>query len=73
MAKNANKSIDFRIKKFDMNMVGDNKVILFIGKRGTGKSTLVIDYLFHNQHLVWVLNRFLDYHIIVPFFPLFLE
>jgi hypothetical protein len=50
MAKNANKPIDFRIKKFDMNMVGDNKVILFIGKRGTGKSTLVIDYLFHNQH-----------------------
>ena len=49
MAKNA-KSIDFRIKRFDMNMVGDNKVILFIGKRGTGKSTLVLDYLYHNQH-----------------------
>lgn len=31
-------------------MVGDNKVILFIGKRGTGKSTLVLDYLYHNQH-----------------------
>jgi|UniRef100_A0A6C0J832 hypothetical protein len=41
--------IDFKVKKFDMNMVGDNKVILFIGKRGTGKSTLVLDYLYHNR------------------------
>jgi len=43
--------IDFKIKKFDMNMIGDNKIIIFMGKRGTGKSTLVLDYLYHNSDL----------------------
>lgn len=37
-----------RLKKFDMAKVGDNKVLVFIGKRNTGKSVLVLDYLTHN-------------------------
>lgn len=49
MGKKNQTAIDFKIRKFNMDMVGDNKVILFIGKRGTGKSTLVLDYLYHNR------------------------
>lgn len=42
---------ELNIREFDMNMIGDNKVIVFIGKRHTGKSVLVLDYLFHNQDI----------------------
>lgn len=38
------------LKKLDMNSIKDNKVILFIGKRNTGKSILVLDYLYHHRH-----------------------
>jgi len=31
--------------------MGDDKVCVFIGKRGTGKSTLVTDILYHKKHL----------------------
>ena len=31
-----------------MSKIGDNKVIVFIGKRNSGKSCLVLDYLTHN-------------------------
>jgi hypothetical protein len=34
------------LQKFDMNMIKDHSVILFIGKRGVGKS---IDYLYHHR------------------------
>ena len=37
-----------RLKKFDMSKIGNNKVIVFIGKRNSGKSCLVLDYLSHN-------------------------
>lgn len=40
-----------RLKKFDMSKIGDNKVIVFIGKRHSGKSCLVLDYLTHNLHI----------------------
>lgn len=43
--------LEFNIREFDMNQVGNNKVIIFIGKRHTGKSILVLDYLYHNQDL----------------------
>lgn len=43
--------LEFNIREFDMGQVGDNKVIIFIGKRHTGKSILVLDYLYHNQDL----------------------
>ena len=31
--------------------MADDKVCIFIGKRGTGKSTLVTDILWHKRHL----------------------
>ena len=43
--------LEFNIRQFDMSKVGDNKIIIFIGKRGTGKSKLVLDYLYHNQDI----------------------
>ena len=44
--------VKFNIKKFDMRWIGadgDGKIIIFLGKRKTGKSVLVLDYLWHNQ------------------------
>lgn len=43
--------LEFNIRQFDMSQIGDNKVIIFIGKRHTGKSVLVLDYLYHNQDI----------------------
>jgi len=42
---------DFNIKEFDMSKLGPGKVIVFIGKRNSGKSVLVVDYLYHNQDI----------------------
>ena len=46
-----NKVINVKLRKFDMTNIGDCKVILFIGKRNTGKSQLVLDYLYHNRDI----------------------
>lgn len=37
------------LKKFDMKKIPKDAVIVFIGKRRTGKSTLVKDFFYHNQ------------------------
>ena len=37
-----------QLKEFDMSQVGQDKIILIIGRRGTGKSTIVKDYFSHN-------------------------
>ena len=39
------------LRKFKPENMGDDKVCVFIGKRGTGKSTLVTDILYHKKHL----------------------
>lgn len=39
------------LKKFDMNMIRDDKVVVLIGKRETGKSFLVKDLLFHHSKI----------------------
>jgi len=39
------------LKKFDMTNIKGDKVVVFIGKRETGKSFLVKDLLFHNQDI----------------------
>jgi len=39
------------LKKFDMNMINDDKVIVLIGKRETGKSFLVKDLLYYHQDI----------------------
>ena len=39
------------LKKFDMSSLKTDKVVVFIGKRETGKSFLVRDMLYYNQDL----------------------
>ena len=39
------------LKKFNMNDIKDDKVVVFIGKRETGKSVLVRDLLYHKQDI----------------------
>lgn len=41
-----------RLKKFDPSKIGNDKVCLFIGKRGTGKSTLVTDIMYHKKNSI---------------------
>ena len=43
--------MNIQLRKFDPTTIEDDKVCVFIGKRGTGKSTLVTDILFHKKHL----------------------
>ena len=40
-----------QLTKFDPSKMGNDKVCLFIGKRGTGKSTLVMDIMYHKRAL----------------------
>jgi len=42
---------NLHLKKFDPTSIGDNRVCVFIGKRGTGKTTLVADIMFHKRHI----------------------
>jgi hypothetical protein len=43
--------MDLRLRKFNPAGIADDKVLVFIGKRNTGKSTLVTDILWHKRHL----------------------
>jgi hypothetical protein len=43
--------MNIQLKKFNPENMADDKVCVFIGKRGTGKSTLVTDILYHKKHL----------------------
>ena len=43
--------MSLKLKKFDMSSIKSDKVVLFIGKRETGKSFLVRDLLWHNRDL----------------------
>lgn len=43
--------MNLKLKKFDPGKIKDNVVIVFIGKRGTGKTTLVTDILYHKRHI----------------------
>jgi hypothetical protein len=45
------KRLNLRLKKFDMGKIKHDKVVVFIGKRETGKSFLVKDLLWHHQSL----------------------
>ena len=49
MPASSKKYIPFRPKKFDMSSIPDKKKVVFVGKTGSGKSTLVIDYLYHHR------------------------
>jgi len=39
------------LRKFDPSKIGNDKVCVVIGKRGTGKSTLVTDLLYHKRNI----------------------
>ena len=41
--------MEFQISKFDMNKLSDDKVVVLIGKRETGKSYLCKDILYRHQ------------------------
>lgn len=43
--------MNIQLRKFDPTSMPDDKVCVFIGKRGTGKSTLVTDIIYHKKHL----------------------
>lgn len=49
--KKENKTIEIDLRKFKMQWVGDNKIIVLIGPRTRGKSTILLDYLFYNQDI----------------------
>jgi hypothetical protein len=53
MSANANNlaAQSVRLRKFDMKMIPQDAVCVFIGRRRTGKSTLVKDLLFHHQNI----------------------
>jgi len=40
-----------QLKRFDPSKIGTDKVCVVIGKRGTGKSTLVTDLLYHKREI----------------------
>ncbi len=43
--------MNLQLKRFDPTKIGSDKVCLFIGKRGTGKSTLVTDIMYHKRNI----------------------
>lgn len=45
----ARPTVNLRLSKFNMNMVPDDAVVVFIGRRGTGKSWLIKDLLWYKQ------------------------
>ncbi len=47
----AGSALNFNIKKFDMKSIQQDAVAIFIGRRRTGKSTLVRDLLYHHQSM----------------------
>ncbi len=50
-AKREPEEINIKLKRFKMEWIKENKTLVFIGKRKTGKSVLVIDYLYYNQDI----------------------
>jgi hypothetical protein len=42
---------DIKLKKFNMNMIKNTEVCVFIGKRNTGKSFCLKDLLYHHQDI----------------------
>ncbi len=44
-------ALNVNLRKFDMKMIPQDAVVIFIGRRRTGKSTLVKDLLFHHQKM----------------------
>lgn len=43
--------MEYHINKFDPSTIPDNATVLFIGSRGTGKSTALKDVLYHKRNI----------------------
>ena len=43
--------MEIQLRKFDMNKIKDDKVVVLIGKRETGKSFLCKDLLYHHRDI----------------------
>jgi hypothetical protein len=43
--------VQLQIKKFDITSIGDDKVVVFIGRRGSGKSVGVKDLLYYKRDI----------------------
>ena len=41
--------MQLQLRKFDVSSIPDDKVIVLIGKRGTGKTELIKDILYYKQ------------------------
>lgn len=44
-------SINLQLRKFDMTRIKDDKIVIMIGKRGTGKSWLIRDLMYHHRSI----------------------
>lgn len=53
-AQKTNKKIEIALSRFNMKWIGDNKILVLIGARGRGKSTVLLDYLYHNKDIPFV-------------------
>ena len=42
-------TVNVCLKRFNMSSIPDHAIIVFLGKRKTGKTQLVIDYLYHHR------------------------
>ena len=56
--------MDLKLRKFNMKNIAEDKVVVLIGKRETGKSFLVKDLLYHHQNVPIGANCF--YGKIIP-------
>ena len=43
--------MNLELRKFDINDIKDDKVVVLIGKRDTGKSFLCRDILYHHRNI----------------------
>ena len=43
--------VQLNLKRFDPSKIGSDKVCVFVGKRGTGKSTLVTDIMYYKRNI----------------------
>lgn len=50
-SNNNKMSINLQLKKFDISKIGDNRIVTIIGKRGTGKSWLMKDIMYHKRYI----------------------
>ena len=65
------KKFDFEPSMFDMSMIDENMKIVFIGKSNTGKSTIILDYLYHHTDVPVTVISPVDkyYDIFSPHIP----